>query len=519
MNKYSTLYKAILVYGMAVLLFTWLQFNPENPWLSEVDSYYHLKMAFLLREHGLFRTFPWLSFTTLKDVFSNHHLLLHLSLIPVTFTHNPIFWAKVFIVLTSSAFVLPVFWLLRIFHFPFPAWGTLWCLFSLSEHFYFRTNFLKSSALSLSFLFLGIASVLSRRAFLAAIFTFLYGWSYITFGFIPIFATIALACVFFMVQPETRVQAKVFFYVAVATLLCQIIHPYFPNNWQFFWIQTFQTGFGAKKYVGNEWHPYDSWFWFTTNIIALSVLSLSILFRLQQGLRLSWKDLSLLLFTSFVLVMQLKSRRFVEYASPLLMIAGLCLSSPLLQHIPDWTKWDKWKRHALTAATFLIFSAAGVANALSLVSARNDIRTEFSPSALKATMDYIKEHSQPGDIIFTDDWDVFPRYFYFNAKSYYLVGLDPEFMNQKDPQLYSLFADISSGRAPNKLEQIRNTFGAKWIVIQKSRRKFLNQVRYRPLYFKEVFFGQNDPSIDKHADAQKDGYYVFEVLPSKNESL
>ncbi|MCP4248020.1 MAG: hypothetical protein GY778_13315, partial [bacterium] len=60
-------------------------------------------------------------------------------------------------------------------------------------------------------------------------------------------------------------------------------------------------------------------------------------------------------------------------------------------------------------------------------------RGKFDLPALRGAMDYLETHSDPGSAIFTDDWDVFPVYFYVNHYNHYCVGLDPKFTHRRDP--------------------------------------------------------------------------------------
>ena len=51
-----------------------------------LDGYYHIKFAWLMRQHGLRLEFPWLPLTILKPAeFTDHHLLYHILLVPFTF--------------------------------------------------------------------------------------------------------------------------------------------------------------------------------------------------------------------------------------------------------------------------------------------------------------------------------------------------------------------------------------------------------------------------------------------------
>ena len=67
---------------------------------------------------------------------------------------------------------------------------------------------------------------------------------------------------------------------------------------------------------------------------------------------------------------------------------------------------------------------------------------------VEAAMTFLGDRSDPGDVVFTDDWDVFPVYFYFNHANHYVAGLDPMFSYRHDPELWEHYRLITRGQAP-----------------------------------------------------------------------
>lgn len=68
--------------------------------------------------------------------------------------------------------------------------------------------------------------------------------------------------------------------------------------------------------------------------------------------------------------------------------------------------------------------------------------------AIGEMMSYVKDISLEGDLIFTDDWDVFPVFFYFNSYNHYAVGLDPKFTQNRKPELWERYTRITRGQTP-----------------------------------------------------------------------
>ncbi|MGH7831718.1 MAG: hypothetical protein ACREP8_16250, partial [Candidatus Binatia bacterium] len=297
--------------------------------------------------------------------------------------------------------------------------------------------------------------------------------------------------------------------------------------------QIFQTGLGAQLYAGGEWQPYEAWFWAQINAVPLITFFGGIVLALLKRVEQNPRTIAVFVFSLLFLVLVLKSQRFVEYSSFFMPLAGLCLIGPLLRaKAEEWKKGGFWRsaENVLCGVAVLVVFYISIMFALvpsepdnpfvgQIHRARHDTQTLFSMSALKKVHDHLLRNADPGDIVFTDDWDVFPRYFFANSKTYYLVGLDPEFMNQyagepyKQPsRLYLEYAQISSCSDPNNLERIKNNFQAKWVIVTTDHPEFYQNLKHRPDLFQEVLFAANDIHVDHYPAALEDGYYLFKVL-------
>ncbi|TWT41127.1 hypothetical protein RAS1_38200 [Phycisphaerae bacterium RAS1] len=127
---------------------------------------------------------------------------------------------------------------------------------------------------------------------------------------------------------------------------------------------------------------------------------------------------------------------------------------------------------------------------------RKSLRCGYDLKALRETMAYVREHSQPGDVIFTDDWDIFPVYFYHNTYNNYIVGLDPKFTHERRPDLWQRFVKITRGQTPCDITEptpdengklvkkklhvdlidVREQFGAKWVITDRDHRSLANKL-------------------------------------------
>ncbi len=122
-----------------------------------------------------------------------------------------------------------------------------------------------------------------------------------------------------------------------------------------------------------------------------------------------------------------------------------------------------------------------------LVDLQRQLKPKFDLPDIRAAMAAVVDESAPGAVIFTDDWDIFPVYFFVNDHNHYVVGLDPKFTHQRDPVLWERYKKITRGQTPAtytyqdtyggppaierkidiRLEDIRDVFGAAYVIVDK----------------------------------------------------
>ena len=99
-----------LVFFLASVLFLYFH---SNATFADPDSYYHTKIALLIRDTGIVQDFPWLQFTVLKEYYIDHHFLYHVLLVPFVTFFPPLVGMKVATLVFASAAITMFFWLLR----------------------------------------------------------------------------------------------------------------------------------------------------------------------------------------------------------------------------------------------------------------------------------------------------------------------------------------------------------------------------------------------------------------------
>jgi len=105
----------------------------------------------------------------------------------------------------------------------------------------------------------------------------------------------------------------------------------------------------------------------------------------------------------------------------------------------------------------------------------------YNPSQVRdarKTMECIKKEAKEGDIIFTDDWDIFPLYFFTNSKNYYIVGLDPIFLYNFDRDLYDTFVSITTGRFETGkiIDTLKTKFHATYVITDRDHKELRGQM-------------------------------------------
>ncbi len=177
---------------------------------------------------------------------------------------------------------------------------------------------------------------------------------------------------------------------------------------------------------------------------------------------------------------------------------------------------------ATTGVLALMVTASGNR----LVHAQRQVYCRYDMPAIHEVMDHLVRVSEPGDVVFTDDWDVFPVYFYYNSYNNYIVGLDPKFTQSREPELWARYVKVSRGEVPSKtsamvrdesgtyvnkeidarLEDIREHFGAKYVLVDRDHRDLARQLAGDSSFAELIY-----PSTS-YKQSKDEPYLLFRVL-------
>lgn len=491
--------------AFAIALIFWgLQFSTDAICCGDFDGYYHVKWTRILWEsmkHGQFPPqFPWLPLTTLnaKD-YVDHHLLFHIFQIPFAEFHDPRFGVKVGSVLFATVAVLSCYWLLLRYRVRYAlAW--LIALLACSAPFLFRMSMAKAPPFAILYLVIAIHLFFRRKYWPLLPLALVFTWTY------DLFLLLVMAAVFWSVViawTERRFEWRPLVYVSVGCIAGLVLNPYFPHNFQLLYehllIKLRPSEYDTK--VGSEWYPYDSWeFLGNSAVSCIAMLVGYIAFEPAERKKAHY-PFFFLLFSTALMIMTARWKRIAEYWPPFAVMFAAFSLQPWLQETrsyltrlpPDvveelkpffdrddtwWTRLTSdWREIIMTIAVALVSLVLGVFLFLNLRAEVREIGRGEEHDYYKAGADWMRANVPPGQIIFNTDWDDFPRLFYFDETHYYVSGLDPNYLYDKNPDLSRLYDRITLGQESDPGPLIRDRFGARYVFTDNSHDDFFQHAR------------------------------------------
>jgi hypothetical protein len=436
--------------GLAVFLScgvvcAWFQF--QSPFLPEADSYFHIKVAFLMRQHGLFlKGFPWASLSLWRAGYSDGSLLYHLLLIPFTF--GDLAWGgKASAVLFSAAALSSFFMILTLNRIPYRVYW-FWLFLMGGGFFWWRLLDVRPQVLSMSLLMWSLHFLLNDRKKPFALLCFIYPFAYVA-AFLPVvFAALRWA---YLKIVEGRSEHAILLAGLGGYALGMVLHPYFPKNILFFYVQNLVSMFySVTRHVdlaqGGEIRPMD-----TLQLLSahwpLILHLLTVLFVFMH-LRppLSRRTLVLFPITVAVVFLTFVSKRFIEYSLPVATLFCACAFTDVFAEIPvrELLARSRAWAGALVAAWLVLVAAASGAWILT-------VRSQFAaikPPQFERLARTLAAQVPAGELVFTCDWDETPELLYFNDQHRYMVMMDPVFMYYQDPGLWELWRGVADVTLP-----------------------------------------------------------------------
>ena len=501
-NSRATLY----VLGAIIVgsVFWYLQFSTASVCCGDFDAYYHFRWSRMLWERisaGDFRHFPpafnALPLTTLnaKD-YVDHHFLFHVLQIPFTWFSDMQTGAKVGTWLFACLAVLSCYWLVVRNRLSYPlVW--LVAITGSSAPFLYRMNMGKAMSVSIVLLIAGLHLLFERKYKWLLPLSFVFALTYDM-----VFLLWAAMLFWFVVTLWSErsfnrevVRALVAGLLVLAgTVLGFVINPYFPHNFQLLYehllIKVTAKDFSTA--VGSEWYPYTTWEFLGNCGVALAAMVAGYIgFRDSAG-EDRRRALLLLLFSTLLMLVNMRWRRFAEYFPPFAVLFAAFALDPLIRGaLSRYTSREPVGTDATGATDTLAApetevkpSRARVENAraweLILVGTAfvlmaapliwyarvtsRDIAGMAKPDYYHGGMEWLSKNADKGELIFNTDWDDFPKLFFYGPDFAYVSGLDPTYLLDKNQKLSELHAkltiakDLSDEEVANLGSTIRDNF-------------------------------------------------------------
>jgi len=523
------------IFALAFIVFLYLLIPPG---ILCPDSFYHTKMALMIKDQGLIQDFPWTQFTTYKDLFVDHHFVYHLFLIPFlslptpdnldifSAELDPLIKAKLGTAFFAALVFLFIYWLCRRLKIKLPfVWTSSGFLVS---YFILRLSLIRAPSLSLILLILGFYFILKKK-YLGLFFVyFFYVWTHGTWPLILIiailyclsqtvknlvinwthifvenkkklFQIIKYSFVYFFEKSNVKILST----CVVGLFLGLIINPYFPKTLPFYWLQTIKIGvlnYQNKIGVGAEWYSPDPGMLFFSILPVLILWVISMAWFVTNKKEQKSSSWFFVFVSTFFLLFTLKARRNVEYFIP----SAIFLNGLIFTQIAIKINWGNLKKrlkeHFQGPNNIFYFIATIISSILVIFfigfylnfSIKNLFQSYTNESrslnSLQMASHWLKTNVQPKEIIFQSNWAIFPHLFYFNTQNYYINGLDQTFMYEKDKELYQDWLDLVSYHVdPNQTAQIlKEKFKVSYVLVDKNDVKFARLIE-KSRFLKQVY--------------------------------
>jgi hypothetical protein len=296
---------------------------------------------------------------------------------------------------------------------------------------------------------------------------------------------------------ERRFEWRPLLWVAAGTVAGLVINPYFPHNLQLLY-EHVRVKITASDYdvkVGSEWYPYDSWEFIGNSLVAcVSMVVGYVAFEVGERRRAHY-PLFFLLFSTALMIMNARWKRIAEYWPPFaVMFAAFALQpwiegsrslltrlpsdilaelEPFLDRIatPPRPAYDGLIK---TIVAGVIACALGVVLLFNVKATVKEIGTSEPHNFYEAGAKWLRANVPPQEIVFNTDWDDFPRLFYFDETHYYVSGLDPSYLYDRDPVLSRLYERITLGKEDDPGPLIRDRFGARYVFTDNNHHDFVS---------------------------------------------
>lgn len=430
-----------------------------NPYLYEVDGYYHIKVPNLIHESGVHYKFPWAKFSTFNKCYADKEFLFHLLLVPFTFFSKNIhtqarmgviFFASILLVtfiLAQKRFTLKPLLILSLISLP----TSILCLSYL--------NYLRPKTLTISLLILLLYCLIEKKWICVFILSILYPLTHISF---PMGIVLAFGIEIFRYLYNKEFFFRNPLYTALGMAIGIFLHPNFPNNLLSLHLNAilvpWNNMFGDLRLnYGVEWNPAP------TRIVILDfpILFIGLFFfvtiLLTKRVNLQFHTIGFFFATSFFSSLSMFSNCYWYFTYP---IGLIFLSMFFSDYLRDKSKWVRIIFICITGS-ILIWRTYEIKRHDIIA---NEFTGHIDRNGHYERMAYwMDKLIPPGEIIYHTSWSDSPYFICLNPKDYYLTMLDPIYMYYYNKDIYNLYNNLSCGFTKTPVKFLRRIFKSKFV--------------------------------------------------------
>jgi len=275
--------------------------------------------------------------------------------------------------------------------------------------------------------------------------SFLYPLSYVA-AFLPqVFAVVRWA---YLKSVERRSEGRIVLWGLGAYAAATLLHPYFPKNLTFFYVQNIYVTFleltqRVNLHLANELTPLDTRQLVGAHLPLLAQM-LALAFALMHR-RVSLSERTRVTFpiAAILILMTCLSKRFVEYSVPVATLFCAFLYTDLSV---GYGKREYARDFGTAGKLVVIFwlICLCVATGVEASYIRGDF-TRVGPPRFQELARSLAAKAPPGEIVYACDWDEPPELFFYDDQYRYPVMMDPTFMYYWDPKIWGKWSDASNG--------------------------------------------------------------------------
>lgn len=432
----------------SVLLLIHLQ---KQGFWSIDDPYYHVKHSLLmLQSHNFVLVRPWLEFHFLNYAPNDPWWGFHLLMAGFIYLFGTFLGAKIFSASLSSLVLVGFYFILNRFEVKRPFVWTL-LLFISSSFFEYRLFLERPFILALIILPLACYLMYKQRYISLLFLSVLYALLYHFFLTIIMMALFYLAVDFYQ---NRKVGLKPLLATTLGSLIGVILHPasmnYFFVVTVHFWEVLYLKFSGVNLGVGNEIQMSSIFVFISNNFIVLAVFLIALaLFLSNKKYQQDFLILFFFLISTFWFLVSLILPRGIDFWLPFAWLFIAILFNKFNQSV-EYGQIKDFIAKKVNLRIVSIYLMAGLAIIVcyNLLQIYNYVQTSNNSkdkdSNYQQVGDYLIAHTAPGEVVFYNEWGMWPRMFFYDDYNHYITGMDPTFLYEYSHQLFWLWSNIAS---------------------------------------------------------------------------